>query len=653
MYRLTGTSVQTKDELSSTDPEALFASAFEANPEALALVDQGHILQANASFRKLFGSEVPPQILCCSRVGAGSGPLSCDPGDGNELAWGPNGRPLCRFVVARQDAPQVEIEATCSPVQWQERKLTVVSLRDVTLRERRRATRTSQKQYEAIFRCSAMGLLQCDLEGRVLESNPAAEDLLACPHGELRKMKFFSFDASSDGGERELFAELAVGARDTYQVEVPYRVQKEQSKWLRRSVSLVRSPNGEPEAVIAMMEDITERKRAEQQLRDAQKMEVVGRLVGGVAHDFNNLLTGVMLYCDLLLAGLERGGRLGHHAEEIRLAAEQGAALIQQLLAIARQQVVEPRRLSLNDTIIKTHNLLDRLIGEGIDIENELDTNLGEVRMDPAQVQQILFNLVLNARDAMPQGGRIVVETANCDFVKGDSSDLPKSNVAGIRLTVTDNGSGMSAETLAHLFEPFFTTKKAGRGNGLGLSTVHNIVQNNGGAIEVQSELGRGTQIRVFLPRALESASAAFETPYSEVPVSETVLLLEDNVTVRKAAEKILSECGYRVLEAANGEEALSLAQSFPGAVDLFLADVDVPGMSSREVARRLGATRPLLKHLYMSGYKQADEGDPGTDDSIVFFQKPFTGADLLLRVREILDLTRPSKFPEKEREEV
>jgi PAS domain S-box-containing protein len=530
--------------------------------------------------------------------------------------------------------------------------LVVVCLRDVTQRERRRAVRASQKRYEAIFRSSAMGLLQCDLEGRVVESNPAAEGLLGYSHDELRGRSLFSFASNAAQPEQRLFRELARGARDTYQVEVPYRDKSEHAGWLRRSVSLVRGPNGVPEASIAMIEDITEGKCAERRLRDAQKMEVVGRLVGGVAHDFNNLLTGVMLYCDLLLAGLEHGSRLAHHGEEIRLAAEQGAALIQQLLAIARQQVVEPRLLSLNDTIKKTHNLLDRLIGEGIEIHTDLEAALGEVRMDPAQVQQILFNLVLNARDAMPQGGRIVVETANCEFTPAGS--LPANErVSGIRFMVTDTGTGMSQDTLAHLFEPFFTTKKAGRGNGLGLSTVHNIVQNNGGAIEVESELGKGTRVRVFLPRASEPAMVAPEAQFSEGLISETILLLEDNSTVRKAAEKVLSDCGYRVLEAANGEEALALAESFPGSVDLLLADVDVPGISSREVARRLSITRPILKHLYTSGYKMANEEDPGTDDSILFFHKPFTGAVLLQRVREILDSRRPSESCEKEREEV
>jgi PAS domain S-box-containing protein len=647
-----GTPSQRVDGYFHTHDGNLPTSAFDASPEALAVLDHGRILHANPAFGALFGSNVPQEMLGCAYVRSSSPAQSCSQSSFEEKAWASNGHPLCRFRETKLDGSPIEIEATCSPFVWQGRNLVVVCLRDVTQRERRRTVRDSQKRYEAIFRASAVGLLQCDLKGEVVESNPAAERILGHSHDELRGMHFLRVPSDSTPVEQELFADLAGGARDIYQLEVPYRGKGERPGWVRRSVSLVRDPNGVPESVIAMIEDITEGKHAEQQLRDAQKMEVVGRLVGGVAHDFNNLLTGVMLYCDLLLAGLDRSSRLGHHAEEIRLAAEQGAALIQQLLAIARQQVVEPRRLSLNDTITRTHNLLDRLIGEGIEIETQLEAGLGEVRMDPAQVQQVLFNLVLNARDAMPLGGRILVETANCEF--SPSGAFPASvKIPGVRFAVTDNGTGMSAETRAHLFEPFFTTKKAGRGNGLGLSTVHDIVQNNGGAIEVDSELGQGTQVRVFLPRALEPAVVIPNAGFCEGSISETILLLEDNSAVRMAAERVLSDCGYRVLEAANGEDALALAESFPGSVDLFLADVDVPGMSSREVARRLAVSRPLLKHLYMSGYKVADADDPEGDASIVFFQKPFTGAVLLQRVREILDSKHCVESGKKEREEV
>ena len=630
------------------DSEAtLVSAAFDASPEALAILEAGRILHANAAFADLFGTDLPSDLLACSR-GSARADGECAGAEEKDPGWSSHGTRLCYFPCRKRNGSVAEIEATCSPTVWQGRCLRVVSLRDVSQRERRRAVRDSEQRCQAIFRASAMGILQCSRDGHVMESNPAAENLLGYTGQELRGRQLSSFTHSQDlATEEALFRELAQGARESYQVEVRYVGQARRTGWVRRSVSLVRS-GGKPQAAIVMMEDITERKRAEQQLRDAQKMEAVGRLVGGVAHDFNNLLTGIMLYCDLLLAGLERDSRLGHHAEEIRLTAEQGAALIQQLLAIARQQVVEPRLLSLNHTVTKTHNLLARLIGESIQFRMHLAEDLGEIRMDPAQVQQILFNLVLNARDAMPQGGRIEVETANCDFEPSAGSLPAGGQVSGVQLTVRDNGSGMSSDTLAHLFEPFFTTKKAGRGNGLGLATVHDIVQNNGGSIAVESEVGRGTVVRVILPRVLEPSCEVPEIQFSEKATGEMIVLLEDNATIRHAAERILSECGYRVLEAATGTEALALAESFPGTVDLLLADVDLPGMSGRDVARRLSATRPGLKSLYMSGYKPAEDDDPGTDDSVVFFQKPFTGAVLLQRVREILDAKSPSRSREK-----
>jgi two-component system cell cycle sensor histidine kinase/response regulator CckA len=629
---------------------ALATAAFEANPEALAILESGRVLYANPAFLNLFGAGVPEEILGCSRMGQPAAETFCARDEGKDPGRSSSGYPLCYFAAVTRDGTLSELEATCAPVTWQDRHALVVCLRDVSQRERRRAVRDSEKRYHTVFNASAIGILHCSLDGKILESNPAAERLLGYSKEELRGLHLASFTQPKDHlSEQTLFQELTGGQRDTYQIDVQYAAKSGLEGWVRSSVSLVRGAGGEPQAVIAMMEDITERMRAEQQLRDAQKMEAVGRLVGGVAHDFNNLLTGVMLYCDLLLAGLDRQSKLGHHAEEIRLAAEQGAALIQQLLALARQQVVEPRLLCVNETVTRTHNLLSRLIGESIAFRTRLDDSLGEVRMDPAQAQQILFNLVLNARDAMPHGGTIAVETANSDFFLPTATVPANSRIPGVRLTVRDNGSGMTDETLAHLFEPFFTTKKAGRGNGLGLATVHDIVRKSGGVIEVESEIGRGTEVRVFLPRVETSAASVPEAAFSERSTDETILLLEDNVTIREAAERILAECGYRVFGAATGPEAITLANSLPGKVDLLLADVDLPGMSGRDVARELGGRWQDLKSLYMSGYQLMEEGDQSSDGSVVFFQKPFTGAVLLQRVREILDAVSPLRSGEKE----
>lgn len=441
--------------------------------------------------------------------------------------------------------------------------------------------------------------------------------------------------------DQQLFQQLIGGKCDSYELELRYLGKAKATGWVRLTVSLVRGVDSRPQFAVGMTEDITERKRAEQRLREAQKMEVIGRLVGGVAHDFNNLLTGIHLYCDLLLAGLEKESRLHHHAEEIRMAGEQGAALIQQLMAISRQQVVEPRILSLNDVIVNTRNLLARLLGEKFELVTRLDSNLGLVKMDPAQIQQILFNLVLNARDAMAHGGSIVVETRQSEM---DANASAGKRTRAVTLTVADLGCGMDEETLSHLFEPFFTTKANGRGTGLGLATVYNIVRNNGGTIQVDSAPGRGTQVRVNLPQVFAGAPVGLvEAAYSPKSGHETILLVEDNQAVRQAANKILSECGYIVLEAASGPAAIEVARHYSKAIHLLLADVVMPGMSGRDVARQLVAERPALKVLYMSGYEPAPEGAQKIErDPIVRFQKPFSGAALLDKLREILDAGHP-----------
>ena len=617
---------------------AILQSAFDASQEGMALAEGGYIRYANRAFAKLIGHQDPSEVE--------GRPLTSLRPPGHPCAWLLTGSKqgiqhhLCQFSSQRKDDTAYRIEATCSRFLVGKQELLLVTIRDVTVRERRRMVRDGDRRFRTIFEGAPMGIVQCDMQGQVLETNPALERMLGYSREELRGMHFRDFTHPEDvDRDLELFQELVAGKRESYELELRYLGKAAVTGWVRLTVSLVRGVDGRPQFAIGMTEEVTERKRAEQRLREAQKMEIVGRLVGGVAHDFNNLLTGIMLYCDLLIAGLDRGSRLLHHAEEIRMAGEQGGALIQQLLAISRQQVVEPRNLCLNEVILGTRNLLSRLLGEKFELVTNLEDDLGSVRIDPAQAQQILFNLVLNARDAMAHGGSIVVETSNSKFRHGESRSSQELAPA-VMLAVKDSGCGMTAETRSHLFEPFFTTKPNGRGTGLGLATVYNIVKNNGGTIEVESEPGRGTQVIVLLPRTSVSP-ATVEASYSPVPVGETILLVEDNAAVRQAAKRILSECGYVVLEAGSGVEAIDKSRQHPGSIDLLLVDVHMPGMNGREVARQLRTERPELGVLYMSGYEPdrpaGDEGDP-----MVFFQKPFTGAALLEKLREILDSRSP-----------
>ena len=402
-------------------------------------------------------------------------------------------------------------------------------------------------------------------------------------------------------------------------------------------------------ASLVFLRDMAERKQAEkekrhleEQLLQVQKLESLGRLAGGVAHDFNNHLTVINGYCDMLLTGTDLSANR-EEVEEIRAAGLRAGALTQQLLAFSRKQIAERKPLRLNDVVEESRKMLVRLIGEQLEIATALDPALGLAVADHSQMVQILMNLVINARDAMPSGGRILLETANAEFA--NSAELPSKDAAlgqYVLLSVTDTGIGMSEETLQHIFEPFFTTKGVGVGTGLGLSTVYGTVRQSGGWVQVESQPGRGSRFRVYLPRVNETAvvSAAERTAPSMGPGGglETVLLAEDQAEVRRLAVRILSSNGYRVLAAANGPEALELSRHHDGPIHLLVTDVIMPEMTGRELATRLLGIRPEVKVLYVSGYTADIIGREGVlDPGVDCLPKPFTPAQLALKVREVL----------------
>jgi PAS domain S-box-containing protein len=390
--------------------------------------------------------------------------------------------------------------------------------------------------------------------------------------------------------------------------------------------------------------DLTERRRLEDQYRQAQKMEAVGRLAGGVAHDFNNLLTVINGYTDLLLGQLTPDHPLRTSLREIRKAGERATALTAQLLAFSRKQVLAPVVLDLNALITETERMLRRLIREDIALTTDLSPDAGPVKTDPGQLQQVLLNLVVNARDAMPRGGSVTITTRNVQLTRppapGDADVRPGPHA---QLTVKDTGCGMDEETRGHLFEPFFTTKAPGKGTGLGLATVYGIVKQSGGHIEVESEPGRGTTFRIYLPCVEEAVARARPPSLPELfkmPTgAETVLLAEDEDRVRALARLALQSSGYTVLEARDGQEALEVCQRHPGPIHLLVTDVVMPRMSGGELADRLAPLRPGLKVLFLSGY--ADEAllrHGVAQGERAFLQKPFTPAVLARKVREILD---------------
>jgi signal transduction histidine kinase/ActR/RegA family two-component response regulator len=442
-------------------------------------------------------------------------------------------------------------------------------------------------------------------------------------------------------------AQLLRGELSSFSVEKRYVRKNGDVVWANLMVSLHRSPSGDPLHFLAIVEDITGQKRAEEerfnlerQLLQAQKMESVGRLAGGVAHDFNNHLTVINGYCAMLLDEMGPDDPLREPVDEILLAGNRAATLTQQLLTFSRKQVAEPRVVSLNDIVAEARKMLSRLIGDDIEIVAQLDPGVGSVVVDPSQMNQVLVNMAVNARDAMPDGGRIIIETSNVDLDEGYAAQHAGVEAGQyVLLSVTDTGVGMTQQVMQHIFEPFFTTKGTG-GTGLGLSTVYGIVTQAGGWVWVYSEPGAGSAFKVYFPRAggatkpLAEPVAAAET----LRGTETVLVVEDQPDVRKLTLAMLEDQGYRLLEAANGIEALSLSERYAEPIDLLVTDVVMPGMTGRELARMLLALRPSLKTLYTSGYPAnaiAHEGvlDPG----VAYLPKPFSPAQLAAKVREVL----------------
>lgn len=383
-------------------------------------------------------------------------------------------------------------------------------------------------------------------------------------------------------------------------------------------------------------------RRLEEQMRQAQKMEAIGRLAGGVAHDFNNLLTVISGYSDLLLADshLQEPDRMA--LQEIRKAAERGSALTCQLLAFSRRQALAPKLVRLNELVLNMEKMLRRLIGEDCELLVVAGANLGDVKIDPGQLEQVVMNIVVNARDAMPTGGKITIETANAELTREYAiTHLDVKPGRYVMLAVSDTGTGMSAETRSHVFEPFFTTKEAGKGTGLGLATAYGIVKQSGGSIEIYSELGQGTTVKIYLPK-LDPVSGILqvEPPAKVVGGSETILLVEDEARVRRLICEILGMRGYRVLETANGEEALRISASYAEPIHLVLADVVMPEMSGPDLAKRILAVRPETRALFVSGYTDEAIVHHGILPSdAVFLQKPFLPDALLRKVREVLDI--------------
>jgi two-component system cell cycle sensor histidine kinase/response regulator CckA len=524
------------------------------------------------------------------------------------------------------------------------------------LKQAEEEVRRSRDQLDVILQGIADAILVHSPSGALVYSNQAAARMLQFPERpsdrqgqELVEESLNRMEIMDEGGQAmakdRTPLHLALSGLETPPTLLRYRLGSEgPERWLITRAKPILDNAGKVRMVISIAQDTTELRKTEEQFRQSQKMEAVGRLAGGVAHDFNNLLTAINGYSELLLGMVEREDPRRAYLEEIRKAGERAASLTNQLLVYSRRQILAPKAVNLNEIASQMETMLRRLIGEDIEFQVRLDRKIGHIKADPGQIEQVILNLVVNARDAMPKGGRLFLETDQVDLAE-EAACLNEPVVSGqyVRLTVRDTGVGMEDGVKNHLFEPFFTTKKTGRGTGLGLSTVYGIVRQSGGCIGVESEKGKGAAFKVYFPAALhvagEPKAAEMGADRSSLAGSETILVAEDDFAVRSLVKDILRSYGYRVLEAVNGLEALEAAHEHAGKIDLLLTDVIMAQMGGRELTDRMKLIRPDLKFIYMSGY---------TDDAILrhgvftkadtFLQKPFTPEGLARKIRMVLD---------------
>ena len=516
----------------------------------------------------------------------------------------------------------------------------VITFLDIS--DRRRAEGAMVRLRQAVD-ASGEVVFMTDHEGVITFVNPEFTRLYGYSEeeviGKVPRRVLRSDDVSEADYERIWQAAVTMGSAHD---EIVNTTKSGRKVTIERSTSAVRDKHGDITGFISIQRDITLRKRLEQQLMQAQKMEAVGQLAGGVAHDFNNILGIITGYTELALDDTTLAERPRQRLAEIRNAANRAVEITRQLLAFSRKQVLETRILNLNEIVQETTRLLGRLLGEDIEVAIVLDPNLGSVRADPTGIDQIILNLAVNARDAMPNGGKLTIETANVT-VDDDSSTRHGTLTAGdyVVLTVSDTGVGMDAETQERIFEPFYTTKEKGRGTGLGLSTVFGIVEQNGGSIWTYSELGSGTTFKIYLPRvAAAGPNVTHETTEMIRGGGETILFAEDDSGLRKLNVELLRDLGYNVIEAIDGAEALSIVERYPDQLDLLLTDVVMPGMNGQQLAEEALRKRPTLKVLFVSGYTSGAVREKIMASGAPFLQKPLSRKILAKTLREILDST-------------
>jgi hypothetical protein len=511
-------------------------------------------------------------------------------------------------------------------------------------RQAEAALRASEERFRALVENSSDALLLVDAEGRVAYISPSSSRHLGWGSDEMLGQSIFDFLHPDD--RDAMSVKLAEVLRSPGKpVTQDIRLQHADGSWRAiESIAVNRLSDPSVEAIVVNARDITDRRKLEEQLRHAQKMEAVGQLAGGIAHDFNNLLTAILGYCNLMRDDMPAEDPLRADLDEIHTAGERAASLTRQLLAFSRRQMLQPQVVDMNSVVQQLEKLLRRLISENVELVTALAPDLLSVRVDPASIEQILVNLTVNARDAMPHGGRLTIETANVDLDETFAvAHVPMKPARYVMLAVGDTGEGMDADTQARVFEPFFTTKEQGKGSGLGLATVYGMVKQSGGYIWVYSEPGHGTVFKVYFPPAEQRAKTSDQDNAGRRSGDamhgwETVLLVEDEDAVRALAREVLRRHGYVVLEARHGVDALRMAERHPDDIHLMITDLVMPHMGGRNLVERLAAVRPKMKVLFMSGYTDHALMHRDLTPGTAFLQKPFTPDAFVRKVRSVLD---------------
>jgi PAS domain S-box-containing protein len=549
------------------------------------------------------------------------------------------------YRLRHKNGTWLVLESTSSVIlnaKGQPEKLLIVN-RNITERKRaEEALRRSEADFRSVVEDAPYGIYRASTTGRFLQMNPALQKMLGYTSAEELNRKDLASDIFRHAAEYRRWTEFLTRAKEIKDIEMEWKRQDGTPITVRCSGRCINDEKGVPAYFEMFAEDVTEKRVLERQLRMSQKMEAIGRLSGGIAHDFNNHLGVIIGYSGVLRKALSANNALCEHAVEIEKAGQRAASLTKQLLAFSRQQVLAPAVLSLNTLASDMESMLPRLLGEDIEVSLALDPELGSVKADQSQIEQVIMNLAVNARDAMLTGGKLKIQTSNVEFDQTYTRTHPGSRAGNyVLLAVIDTGMGMDAGTLTHIFEPFFTTKERGKSTGLGLATVYGIVKQSNGYIWVDSAPGKGTSFEIYLPRHVGQPAVEEQTVDARENLrgSECILLVEDAQPLRKLAQTFLKEAGFRVLSAGSGEEALEVAAGFGVTFDLLLTDVVMPGMNGRVLAEQLLPRQPGMKVLYMSGYTDSFIAGHGVLDAGTYLlHKPFTEVVLIRKVREVLD---------------